>query len=170
MTSNVEQGVVWVFLNYKALGFLTGVSTSVSDHMDQRPRRNNVCRALAQTGTSTANTLHPSMLAASLLFKLCSRHMPSKRIIKAEITLWNTIVQPLLYKTRPAPSVYIDQQALHIHYSTMVSALLFWSLPSLCHWVYCYYHPQIMVTFWQHTIQLANMFLPVATSDLTVQR
>lgn len=106
------------FPNYKALGFLTGVSTSVSDHMDQRPRRNNVCRVLAQTGISTANTLHPSTLAARLLFTLCSRHMPSEHIIKAEITLWNTIVQPLPCKTRSVPSVYIHQQALHIQHHT----------------------------------------------------
>lgn len=159
MTSNGEQGVAsfFFFLMTELRGFLTAVSTSVSDHMDQRPRRNNVCRDLAQTSVRTANTLHPSMLAARLLFTLCSRHMPSKHITKAEITFWNAISTAAI-QLPTAPAVYRHKQAtLASHFSTTVSSLLFWSLPSLCQWAYWRHHPQVMEKFWRHTSQLANI-------------
>lgn len=74
---------------------------------------NNVRRALAQTSVSTANTLHPSMLAARLSFTLCSRPTPSKHITKAEITFGNMIAQPLPYNTRPHQAQYIQTHRGH---------------------------------------------------------
>lgn len=67
--------------------------------------------------------------------------------------------------------VYIHKQAaLAPRFSTTVSSLLFWSLPSLCQRVWRRDGPQVLETFWQHSSQLANMLLPSATSVSTVQR
>lgn len=82
LTTKLWRLVFWGFFCF------TGVSTSVSDHMDQRPRWWRGGGGLAQTSLSAANTLHPSTLAAHILFTLCSGRSPSKHITRAAITLW----------------------------------------------------------------------------------
>lgn len=130
---------------------------------------NNVCRALAKTSVSTANALHPSVLAARLSFTLCSRRTPSKRITKAEITFGNTIVQPLPCNTRPNQRIHTQtcRWGLSLQHHGQLSALLVTAIivsmgplaPS----------SPVIETFWQHTSQLTNMLLPLATSDLAVR-
>lgn len=128
---------------------------------------NNVCRALAQTSVRAANTLRPSMLAARLSFTLRSRPTPSKHITKAEITFGNMILQPLPYNTRPHQAYAYTNTSVASHFSTTVSSLLLWSLPSLCQWVYWRHHPQSWRNF---DSTPANVLLPIATSDLAVSR
>lgn len=135
MTSNGEQGVA--FFSDGAQGFLTGVSTSVSDHMDQRPRMNNVCRALAQTSVSTANTLHPSVLAARLSFTLCSRPTPSKHITEAEITFGDMILQPLPCNIRPHHACRVHTQTHHCGFTLQHHSQLSFS----GHFHHSVYHP-----------------------------
>ncbi len=59
------------------------------------------------------------------------------------------------------------QQNVASHFSTTVSSLLLWSLPSFCQWVCWRHHPQS----WRHFDNTpANVLLPIATSDLAVRR
>lgn len=93
--------------------------------------------------------------------------LPKHRLLLKHDSATTAIQLP----TGPGVCVYIHKQAaLAPHFSTTVSSLLFWSLPSLCQRVWWRERPQVLETFWQHSSQLANMLLPSATSDSTVQR
>lgn len=164
MTSNGEQGVA--LFNDGALVFRLESAPLFQITWIRGPRMNNVCRALAQTSVSAANTLHPSMLAARLSFTLCSRPTPSKHITKAEITFGNMILQPLPYNARPHRAYAYTNTSVTSHFSTTVSSLLLWSLPSLCQWVYWRHHPQSQRNF---DSTPANVLLAIATSDLAVR-
>lgn len=98
---------------------------------------NNVRRALAQTSVSTASTLHPSMLAARPSFTLLQWAPTFQKHHQRRDYFWkqDTTTNAIGHLTTPSIKIH-KHTTVASHFSTLVSALLFWSLVSFCLWVY----------------------------------
>lgn len=94
-----KQGVFFHY--YGTPGSLTRVSTSVPDHIDQEAKKE---QCVLGSGTEQCTGLpalfiHPCW-QPRLLFTLCSVHMASGHITKAEITFWSMTLQQLPQHTK----------------------------------------------------------------------